>query len=178
MTTVAKPRSEKSLDLLRQFLKLTEPGGCYGLPTPLTAAELDREDAQKREDFVNEVIGVLTSVVPGEVAPEHRIKTFELGLREIHTIVGKGLATSLSLALKDYIEGGDKEHHNNPAVVKLVSTLSDSLSSVAQFVQVLWHLTGEPLEKLKPVKKEELDVLDEVCNCEKCRQKRAAKKRG
>lgn len=161
-------KSEKAQDLFKRFLKMTEPGGCFGFPSSLTASAEDKEDALKREEFINEVIGYITSEEPGSVPIEKKFELLTLTHRDV-----------IQLAQKRMLQCTKTMNETmNASLVAIM--LTEFLAEVRSASFHALHFVGVPHDVAKKALTPEEQVLPEKygCDCEKCRAERLKAKRG
>lgn len=169
--------SQRAVALLEEFLKLTETGGCFSFPISEAVGEGEKAEAVQREDFVNRVIGVITSFDKGETPLEYQVELCKLTVREMRADLAASAASATDLGLVMLEAASNRGNKMLP----LVSKLSEAVSKVGPACDMLLHLLGVESEqiKLRPSRGEERELDDAVggagCNCAKCRADRRAK---
>ena len=152
------PLSERAMTLLDRFLKMAEPGGAFAFQTEAR----DQAAIDEREDFINEVVGVLQCRELGRAPPETQIEACKIGLRE---------ATFQLLTFCDRNPFG---RLMNPA------DAARTVSNVGMLAAEMLHYLGvdDKVANVRPTTDEIARIdANANCNCKNCVEKRAKEAR-
>lgn len=143
-TIELKTRSERAFALIERLLK---------------------DDLIKDEEIVTEMIGIIQSKVPGEIALEDRLATAELTFRAMLADSQNCLKRAAMLAL-------------GKNVTEAAIVLGEEVKTIGHVAVAALHVLGVPQDVAEREPSGDEIKRDEQreCNCEKCREGRVLEK--